>query len=56
VYDVITDISGTQIHTFKDYQNLLNSLSPGEVVTVSAMRKGADGYEQVSFSTAVSER
>lgn len=56
IYDVITEISGRKITTFRDYHNLLYTLKPGDVVTVTAMRKGADGYSAVSFSMSVGSR
>jgi serine protease Do len=55
-YDVITEISGKTITTFRDYHNLLYSLHPGDVVTVTAMRKGAEGYTAVSFNVSIGSR
>lgn len=55
-YDVITDISGRKITSFTDYHNLLYTLKPGDVITITAMRKGADGYAEVSFSASVGAR
>ena len=55
-YDVITEISGRKITSFTDYHNLLYTLKPGDVITITAMRKGADGYAEVSFSASVGAR
>jgi serine protease Do len=54
-YDVITDISGTTISTFSDYSRVLSGLNPGDTVTVTAKRKGADGYSDVTFDVTVGE-
>ncbi len=55
-YDVITSISGTEITTMRDYQKFLRNMKSGDVVTVTAMRQGADGYSEVHFSVTVGER
>lgn len=55
-YDVITEISGKQIRTVQDLENILSNFKANNVITVTAMRQGADGYAQVTFSAALGEK
>lgn len=55
-YDVITDISGTEIRTVEAFHGVISSLKRGDVVTVTAMRRGAEGYSEVKFSMTVGSR
>ncbi|MGN0361671.1 MAG: S1C family serine protease [Bilifractor sp.] len=55
-FDVIENISGTEIRTVTDLENLLGKLKANNVITVTAMRQGADGYAEVTFSVSLGER
>jgi len=55
-YDVITEISGKKIRTVQDLENILSKLKANNVITVTAMRQGADGYAQVTFSATLGEK
>lgn len=55
-YDVITDISGKKIRTVQDLENVLLKLKADNVITVTAMRQGAEGYAQVTFSVTLGEK
>ena len=55
-YDVITDISGKKIRTVQDLENVLLKLKADNVITVTAMRQGAEGYALVTFSVTLGEK
>lgn len=54
-YDVITGINEEKIYNFRQYQDSLKDLSPGQSVQVKAMRRGAEGYAEVEFEVSVGE-
>ena len=54
-YDVIVSIGRDKISTFRQYSSCLGKLTPGQTVTVTAMRKGAAGYAEVEFKVSVGE-
>lgn len=47
--DIVTGINGKSVTTIKEYQQLLYSYSPGDVIMVSAMRLGREGYIGIEF-------
>lgn len=47
--DIITGINGQSVETMEEYQQLLYSYSPGDVIMVNAMRQGRDGYIGIEF-------
>ena len=47
--DIVTGINGAKITSIKEYQQLLYSYSPGDVIMVSAMRLGREGYIGIEF-------
>lgn len=53
--DVITKINGKDITTLSEYTSLLNQLTPGGVLHVTARRRGAEGYEELTFDVVLGE-
>lgn len=53
--DVITKIGDESVTTVSEYTAALQEFSPGELMHVTAMRKGAAGYEEVTFDVTVGE-
>ncbi|MDO4622972.1 MAG: PDZ domain-containing protein [Eubacteriales bacterium] len=54
-YDVITSIGGNPIRTMKAYEDILRNLKPDTVITVTAMRKGIEGYTEVEFPVTITQ-
>ena len=54
-YDVIVKVGEEKIGTLRQYHESLLKLTPGQTVTITAMRKGAEGYAEVLFNVAVGE-
>ena len=54
-YDVIVQIGDEKVQTLKQYQEQLSKYSPGQTVTVTAMRKGAEGYAEMQFEVTIGE-
>ena len=54
-YDVIVGIGEEKVATIKQYHDSLSKLVPGQPVTVTAMRKGAEGYVEVGFTVTAGE-
>ena len=51
--DVITQVGNQTVKTMAEYSHMLQECRPGEVVKVTAMRKGADGYTEIVFDVTV---
>lgn len=51
--DVIVDIDGISITGIKTYQKLLTEHAPGDNITITVMRKGANEYKEIECSTQV---
>ncbi|MDD7740532.1 MAG: S1C family serine protease [Fusicatenibacter sp.] len=54
-YDVIVKVDGEKTLTLKQYHDQLVKHSPGTVVKVIAMRKGAEGYAEMEFEVTIGE-
>ena len=54
-YDVIVKLGEQKVETIKQYHEQLGKHSAGEVVTVTAMRKGAEGYAEMTFDVTLGE-
>ena len=52
-YDVIVKLGEQKVETIKQYHEQLGKHSAGEVVTVTAMRKGAEGYAEMTFAVTL---
>ena len=53
--DVLTQIGEEKITNMTQYKNILTKLTPGEDVTVIALRKGAEGYTEIEFTVKTGE-
>lgn len=49
-YDVIIRVNLTPVNSVQEYQRIVSALQPEEAVEITAMRKGAQGYSEISFS------
>ena len=54
-YDVIVKVWEHKVETIKQYHEQLGKYSTGDVVTVTAMRKGAEGYAEMTFDVTMGE-
>lgn len=54
-YDVIVKLGEHKIETIKQYHEQLEKYNAGDVVTVTAMRKGAEGYTEMTFDVTIGE-
>ena len=54
-YDVIVRVGDTEVATIREYNSSLKKLTPGQTVTVTAMRMGAEGYVEVAFDVTTGE-
>ena len=54
-YDVIIRVGETDVSTIWQYYQSLSELTPGQTITVTAMRMGAEGYADVQFEVTVGE-
>lgn len=54
-YDVIVKLGEHKVETIKQYHEQLGKYSTGDVVTVTAMRKGAEGYAEMTFDVTIGE-
>ncbi len=55
-YDVIVGIGGQQVNTMRDYHKILRNLEADEPVSVTAMRRGKEGYAEITFEMIVEGR
>lgn len=53
--DVITQIGEEKIANMSQYKAALEKLEPGTAVSVTALRKGAEGYTDISFDITIGE-
>lgn len=54
-YDVIVKLGEHKVETIKQYHEQFGKYSTGDVVTVTAMRKGAEGYAEMTFDVTMGE-
>lgn len=54
-YDVIVKIGEDKVSTLKQYHDKLSKYAPQDAVKVTAMRKGAEGYVEVTFDVTIGE-
>lgn len=55
-YDVIVRIGDQSIDNMRNYQKVLQGLEAEETVSVTAMRRGAEGFAEVVFEVTVESR
>ena len=55
-YDVLVRIEDKPVETMKEYHRILRSLAAGSAVQVTAMRRGAEGFAEVSFEVTIESR
>ena len=53
--DIITKLNGKDITTVNEYTTFIEACTPGSTLHVTAQRKGAAGYEEVTFDVTVGE-
>lgn len=54
-YDVMVKVGDQKITTLRQYHEQLEKYKAGDVVTVTAMRKGAEGYSEMTFDVTIGE-
>ena len=55
-YDVIVRVDGRPVENIRQYQRILSSLTPGDSVVFNAMRRGTEGYAEMSFEVTIDSR
>ena len=51
--DIITDVAGRKISSFKTFSNTINNLSTGNSVEVNVSRYGKNGYKKIKFNVII---
>lgn len=54
--DILTQYNGKQIDSMYQYSEKLSKAKPGDVITVTVMRKGAEGYVEFQFEVTLGSR
>lgn len=54
--DIIVKVGEKGVTTIKDYQNQVESLKEGEIVTVTIQRKGIEEYKEIEYQVTVGAR
>ena len=54
--DIIIEYDGKSVETMYQYSENLSKGSPGDVVDVTVMRKGAEGYVEFEFQVTLGNR
>lgn len=54
--DIMTAIGDSSVTTLKDFQNQLESLNEGDVVTVTVQRYGRDFYTELKYQVTIGAR
>jgi len=54
--DILTEIRGTEIRTFRDFQSCLESLQSEMEVTIVVQRKGIDAYKEIEYQVTIGAR
>ena len=54
--DIIVSVGGKEIASMKDYQNQVETLASGTVVTVVVQRRGIDEYKELEYQVTVGAR
>ena len=55
-YDVIVKVGDQSVYTLLDYHKVLKNLEPDKPISFTAMRKGTEGYAEVTFEVTVEGR
>ncbi len=55
-FDVIVKIGDEPVETIRDYHRIVSGLPADETVVLTAMRRGAEGFAEVTFEVQVDER
>lgn len=56
VADIITEVQGTAVENMYQYSEQLFKVTPGDLVDITIMRKGTEGYVEFKFQAAVTNR
>lgn len=51
--DIIVGMEGKEIETLRDFENIINGCEPEQLLTITAMRSGTDGYVEVRFDVTL---
>ena len=54
--DIVTELQGTAVENMYQYSEKLFKCTPGEVVDITIMRKGTEGYVEFKFQATVTNR
>lgn len=54
--DVLIQLENTKIHTAKEYSYAVDSLNVGNKITIKVMRKGLEGYKEISYDIVVANK
>lgn len=51
--DIIVKMEGKDIKTLRDFENIISGCEPEQLLTITAMRSGTDGYVEVRFDVTL---
>lgn len=51
--DVLVELEGIKISSVEEYSNAINSLNVGNEIKIKVMRKGLEGYKEISYDIVV---
>lgn len=51
--DIIVEIEGKEITTQREFENAISAYEPEQIISITAMRMGAEGYVEVKFDATL---
>ena len=52
--DIIVKMGSKEISTQREFENIISSSEPEQLISVTVMRQGAEGYVEVEFDVTLS--
>ena len=51
--DIIVEMEGKEIKTLRDFENIIGTCEPEQLLTITVMRSGTEGYVEVRFDVTL---
>lgn len=52
--DIIVGMGNNEITTYREFENVINACEPEQLISITAMRPGTDGYVEMKFDVTLS--
>lgn len=52
--DIIVAMGNSEITTYREFENVINACEPEQLISITVMRSGADGYVEMKFDVTLS--